>query len=180
MIHALVLVESRLMAIPKPMASRRGLWPMVWLPDVDFQGSYHGHWMEPGRGEFAFLQWHRSHICLCAVGATRFLICLMYQPPRGKVHITTVLPINRTLLSRTNCLRKTTEPIADKRLPRCSATAGAVEDQRRTLSNLRPFETRPREALVSFVPHLEATDFKALIRRGVADSGIRNRNAQVI
>jgi len=26
MIHALVLVESRLIAIPKPMASRRGLW----------------------------------------------------------------------------------------------------------------------------------------------------------
>ena len=35
-------------------------------------------------------------------------------------------------------------------------------------------------ARVSFVPRLEAADGQMLIRRGVADSGIRNRNAQVI
>jgi hypothetical protein len=36
------------------------------------------------------------------------------------------------------------------------------------------------EARVSFVPHLAGRIRKMLIRRGVADSGIRNRNAQVI
>jgi hypothetical protein len=36
------------------------------------------------------------------------------------------------------------------------------------------------EARVSFVPHLRGPISKKLIRRGVADSGIRNRNAQVI
>jgi hypothetical protein len=36
------------------------------------------------------------------------------------------------------------------------------------------------KALVSFVPHLERLIWKMLIRRGVADSGVRNRNAQVI
>jgi len=35
------------------------------------------------------------------------------------------------------------------------------------------------EALVSFVPRLEGLIRKLLIRRGVADSGVRNRNAQV-
>jgi hypothetical protein len=36
------------------------------------------------------------------------------------------------------------------------------------------------KARVSFVPHLGGLILKMLIRRGVADSGIRNRNAQVI
>jgi hypothetical protein len=35
------------------------------------------------------------------------------------------------------------------------------------------------ETRVSFVPHLERLIWKMLIRRGAADSGNRNRNAQV-
>jgi hypothetical protein len=38
----------------------------------------------------------------------------------------------------------------------------------------------PGEALVSFVPRLEELNRKMLIQRGVADSGVRNRNAQMI
>jgi hypothetical protein len=35
-------------------------------------------------------------------------------------------------------------------------------------------------AIVSIVPHLDRQILQMLIRRGVADSGSRNRNAQVI
>jgi len=42
-----------------------------------------------------------------------------------------------------------------------------------------PYAHGRREALVSFVPRLEGQIRKKLIRRGVADSGIRNRNVQV-
>ena len=51
------------------------------------------------------------------------------------------------------------------------------------VSSFTERDSNPRcasAAVVSFMPHLHRRDRKTLIRRGVADSGIRNRNAQVI
>jgi hypothetical protein len=48
--------------------------------------------------------------------------------------------------------------------------------------DLQPFraEALAHAASVLFVPHLGGVIWKMLIRRSVADPGIRNRNAQVI
>jgi len=58
--------------------------------------------------------------------------------------------------------------------------AGARGTYEPQTPNQRICPTSVGETLVSFVPRLDRLICKMLIRRGVADSGIRNRNAQVI